>query len=171
VIDLLLAEEILPALLAKQATTEQLERVEEIVLAAGDVVAKVIIALSNNSTSHTRFRSLLNHAGCRFASLPHFDPEMFFTSMRVDWHLLSERTRSLAERINRAVGIRVETGNGTRMHFGKKGRTAAGDDGLPTAPKFWQSPWVGGVPGSAEGPGRDNGPGACPMRKPSTPRS
>ena len=133
-VDLLLAEGILPALLAKQATVEQVARAEEIVLAGGDGVAKVVIALSNNSTSHTRFRSLLNHAGCRFASLPHFDPEMFFTSMRVDWHLLSERTKSLAERINRAVGIRLETGNGTRMQFGKRGRVAAGDDGLLTAP-------------------------------------
>ena len=128
------AEEILPALLAKQATAEQVARAEEIVLAGGDNVANVVIALSNNSTSHTRFRSLLNNTGCRFASLPHFDPEMFFTSMRVDWHLLSERTNSLAERINRAVEIRVECGNGTRMHFGKRGRAAAGDDGLLTAP-------------------------------------
>jgi leucyl aminopeptidase (aminopeptidase T) len=156
VIDLLFSEEILPALLAKQATAEQLARAEEIVLAAGDVVAKVIIALSNNSTSHTRFRSLLNHAGCRFASLPHFDPEMFFTSMRVDWHLLSERTRSLAERINRAVGIRVETGNGTRMHFGKTGRTAASDDGLLTAPgSFGNLPagevYLAPVEGTSEG--------------------
>jgi aminopeptidase len=134
VVDLLAAEGIFPALLAKQATVEQVARAEEIVLAGGDNVANVVIALSNNSTSHTRFRSLLNHTGCRFASLPHFDPEMFFTSMRVDWHQLSERTNTLAERINRAVEIRVECGNGTQMHFGKRGRVAAGDDGLLTAP-------------------------------------
>ncbi len=134
VVDLLIAEEILPALLAKQATVEQVARAEEIVLAGGENVANVVIALSNNSTSHTRFRSLLNHTGSRFASLPHFDPEMFFTSMRVDWHQLSERTNSLAERINRAVEIRVECGNGTQMRFGKRGRVAAGDDGLLTAP-------------------------------------
>jgi leucyl aminopeptidase (aminopeptidase T) len=59
---------------------------------------------------------------------------MFFSSMRVDWHLLSERTKTLAARVNRAVEIRVETANGTRMHFGKKGRIAASDDGLLTAP-------------------------------------
>jgi leucyl aminopeptidase (aminopeptidase T) len=134
VVDSLTVEGILPALLAKQATVEQVARAEEIVLAGADNVADVVIALSNNSTSHTRFRSLLNHTGCRFASLPHFDPEMFFTSMRVDWHLLSDRTNSLAERINRAVEIRVECVNGTRMLFGKRGRTAAGDDGLLTAP-------------------------------------
>lgn len=156
VVDVLTAEGILPALLAKQATLEQVARAEEIVLTGGEAVAKVVIALSNNSTSHTRFRSLLNHTGCRFASLPHFDPEMFFTSMRVDWLLLSERTNRLAERINRAVEIRVESGNGTQMKFGKRGRTAAGDDGLLTAPgSFGNLPagevYLAPVEGTSEG--------------------
>ncbi|MDD2336116.1 MAG: aminopeptidase [Geobacteraceae bacterium] len=156
VVDALIMESILPALLVKQATAEQLARAEEIVLAGGNDAAKVVIALSNNSTSHTRFRSLLNQAGCRFASLPHFDPEMFFTSMRVDWHLLSERTKLLAERINRAEEIRVESGNGTRMLFGKRGRTAAGDDGLLTAPgSFGNLPagevYLAPVEGTSEG--------------------
>lgn len=132
IVERLVGEGILAALLAKQASQEQVARAEEIVLAAKSDTVDVVIALANNSTSHTRFRSLLNRAGCRFASLPHFDPEMFFTSMRVDWHLLAKRTKSLAERINRAVEIRVETGNGTRMRFGKKGRVAAADDGLLT---------------------------------------
>jgi leucyl aminopeptidase (aminopeptidase T) len=134
VIDALVSEGILPALLAKQATEDQIERAREIVLAGRDAAADVVIAMSNNSTSHTRFRSLLNLTGTRFASLPHFDPEMFFSSMRVDWPLLAERTERLAERINRAAEITVETGNGTRMRFGKKGRVAKGDDGLLTEP-------------------------------------
>lgn len=134
IVETLVREGILGELLAKKVNTEQLARAEEIVLAAKGDTADVVIALANNSTSHTRFRSLLNRAGCRFASLPHFDPEMFFSSMRVDWQLLAKRTKSLAERINRAVEIRVETGNGTRMRFGKKGRVAAGDDGLLTTP-------------------------------------
>jgi aminopeptidase len=156
VVDMLTAEGIMPALLAKQATVEQVARAEEIVLTGGEAVAKVVIALSNNSTSHTRFRSLLNHTGCRFASLPHFDPEMFFTSMRVDWPLLSERTNLLADRINRAVEILVESENGTQMKFGKLGRTAAGDDGLLAAPgSFGNLPagevYLAPVEGTSEG--------------------
>jgi aminopeptidase len=156
VVDSLAEQGILSALLAKQASAEQVQRAEEIIVAARADVAEVVIALSNNSTSHTRFRSLLNRAGCRFASLPHFDPEMFFTSMRVDWRLLSERTKLLAERINRAVEVRVESGNGTRMRFGKKGRTAAGDDGLLTAPgSFGNLPagevYLAPVEGTSEG--------------------
>jgi leucyl aminopeptidase (aminopeptidase T) len=134
VVDSLLSEGILPALLAKQATEAQVERAGEIVLSGRESVADVVIAMSNNSTSHTRFRTLMNLAGTRFASLPHFDPEMFFSSMRVDWALLAERTKQLAERINRATEITVETVNGTRMRFGKKGRDAKGDDGLLTKP-------------------------------------
>ena len=156
VIDTLIAEDILPALLAKKATADLVARAEEIVLAGGANAARVVIALSNNSTSHTRFRSLLNQTGCRFASLPHFDPEMFFTSMRVDWRQLSERTNRLAERINRAVAVRVESSNGTRMHFGKRGRTAAGDDGLLTKPgSFGNLPagevYLAPVEGTSEG--------------------
>lgn len=156
VVEMLKKEEVLPALLAKKATAEQVARAEEIVLAGGASVARVVVALSNNSTSHTRFRSLLNRAGCRFASLPHFDPEMFFTSMRVDWRKLAERTSQLAERINQAVEIRVTSGNGTRMQFGKRNRTAAGDDGLLTEPgSFGNLPagevYLAPVEGTSEG--------------------
>jgi aminopeptidase len=133
-IDRLIAVGIFPRLLAKSASEEELLAAKDIVLAEKAGVADVVIALANNSTSHTRFRALANHAGSRFASLPTFDPEMFFTSLRVDWPALAERTSLLAEAVNRAVEILVETPNGTHMRFGKKGRIAAGDDGLLTQP-------------------------------------
>ncbi|HEY6009462.1 MAG TPA: peptidase [Geobacteraceae bacterium] len=134
IVDLLAAEGILPRLLAKTATGADLTRAEEIVRADADAVARVIVALANNSTSHTRFRALVNAAGGRYASLPNFDPEMFFTSMDVDWPALAKRTRRLAAALNRAREVIVETPNGTRMRFGKVGREAKGDDGLLTAP-------------------------------------
>lgn len=134
IVDTLKTEGLLPRLLAKEATMNEVERSREVVLARHRDVADVVVALANNSTSHTRFRFLVNAAGGRFASLPHFDPEMFFTSMRVDWHTLAERTKRLASAVNEAVEILVETPNGTRMRFGKAGRQAKGDDGLLTAP-------------------------------------
>jgi len=155
-IDSLKSAGILGPLLAKEASREQVARAEELVRAGRDSAADVVIAMANNSTSHTRFRSLLNLAGARFASLPHFDPEMFFTSMRVDWPALADRTNRLAGRINQAVEILVETGNGTRMRFGKKGRAAAGDDGLLTeAGSFGNLPagevYLAPLEGSSEG--------------------
>lgn len=120
--------------MAKEATADDVERSRELILASRRDVVDVVVALANNSTSHTRFRSLVNAAGGRFASLPHFDPEMFFTSMQVDWHALAERTKQLAAAVNEATEILIETPNGTRMRIGKAGRQAEGDDGLLTAP-------------------------------------
>ncbi|WP_246560635.1 aminopeptidase [Geobacter grbiciae] len=134
IVDTLAAEGILPRLLAKEATADDVERSRVLILASRRDVVDVVVALANNSTSHTRFRSLVNAAGGRFASLPHFDPEMFFTSMQIDWHALAERTKQLAAAVNEATEILIETPNGTRMRIGKMGRQAEGDDGLLTAP-------------------------------------
>jgi leucyl aminopeptidase (aminopeptidase T) len=125
---------LLAKLLAKGATPEEVSRAGEIVLAHREDVVEIVIALSNNSTSHTRYRSLACTAGCRFASLPHFDPEMFHTSMTVDWTALAERTAWLVAAVNSAEWIRVTTPNGTCMNICKQGRHAGGDDGLLTAP-------------------------------------
>jgi len=127
------SEGLLVKLLAKAASPDEITRAREIVLAQSGDVARVIVALANNSTSHTRYRALACVAGCRFASLPHFDPEMFHTSMTVDWSALAARTARLVEAVNRAEWIRVTTPNGTDMNICKRGRHAEGDDGLLTA--------------------------------------
>jgi len=134
VIAALTSEGLLPRLLAKVATTDEIALSREIVLAHKEDVAAIIIALANNSTSHTRYRALACAAGCRFASLPHFDPEMFHTSMTVEWEILAARTARLVAAVNRAEWIRVTTPNGTDMTICKQGRHAEGDDGILTAP-------------------------------------
>ncbi len=121
-------------LLAKHCSPDEVDRAGKIIRKNKAAVADVIIALSNNSTSHTSFRKLVCSTGARFASLPHFDPEMFQTSMDVDWQLLAERTRRLVSEVNRAEWIRVRCPNGTDMMICKQGRSAEGDDGLLTLP-------------------------------------
>lgn len=130
----LTADSLLERILRKQATPADLDRAGEIVASRQAEVARVVIAMANNSTSHTRFRWLANSAGARFASLPHFDPAMFFTSMAVDWLALAERTARLAAAVNRGVSVRLTTPAGTRLTFSIEGRRAKGDDGLLTAP-------------------------------------
>lgn len=130
----LLAEGILDRLLLKTADAGDLARARELIVSGAAEVADVVVAMANNSTSHTRFRALANAAGCRYASLPHFDPEMFFGSMRVDWQSLADRTARLAGLLRGATRIELATPNGTRMIFGCEGRDAAGDDGLLAAP-------------------------------------
>ena len=127
-------EGLLTKLLAKTASSDEVARAGEVVLAHREDVAEIVIALANNSTSHTRYRALACGAGCRFASLPHFDPEMFHTSMTVDWPDLAARTARLVEAVNRAEWIHVTTPNGTDMNICKQGRHAEGDDGLLTVP-------------------------------------
>lgn len=124
---------LLALLLTKSASAEQISRAREIVVSHQQDAADVIIAMSNNSTSHTRYRALANATGARFASLPHFDPEMFHTSMAVDWSVLAARTARLVAAINKAEWIRITTPNGTDMHICKQSRHAEGDDGLLTA--------------------------------------
>src|SRR6185369_15136267 len=125
---------ILDDLLDKCVTPEQLARSREIVAANAADVPRIIVAMSNNSTSHTNYRKLACAAGARFASLPHFDPAMFGTSMNVDWQALADRTARLVTAVNRAEWVNVECPNGTAMHICKRGRQAGGDDGLLAAP-------------------------------------
>ena len=125
---------ILDDLFDKCVTPEQLARAREIVAAGAADVPRIIVAMSNNSTSHTNYRKLACAAGARFASLPHFDPDMFGTSMDVDWKALAERTARLVAAVNRAEWVNVECPNGTAMHICKRGRDAGGDDGLLTSP-------------------------------------
>jgi aminopeptidase len=134
IIPALESEGLLQKLLAKEALPEEIMRAREIVLLQREDVVGVIVAMANNSTIHTRYRALACAAGCRFASLPHFDPDMFHTSMTVDWSALAVRTARLVEAVNKAEWIRVTTPNGTDMNICKQGRYAKGDDGLLTAP-------------------------------------
>ncbi|ABL00874.1 conserved hypothetical protein [Pelobacter propionicus DSM 2379] len=133
-VDELVRAGLLEKLLAKQATDDDLSRARRIVLDLRQDAADVIIAMSNNSTSHTRYRALANDTGARFASLPHFDPDMFHGSMTVDWQALAARTARLAQAVNRADWLLVRTPNGTDMRISKRGRNAEGDDGLLIAP-------------------------------------
>ncbi len=124
---------LLERLLTKSATPDDVAAAREMVISSTRA-AQVIVALANNSTSHTRFRSLMNAAGCRYASLPHFDPEMLFSSMQVEWQALATRTRRLAELVTRAVRVTLTTPDGTDLVMGVAGRTAKSDDGLLTSP-------------------------------------
>lgn len=161
----------LDRLLAKHADSTDLATAERIVADRSAEVARVIVAMANNSTSHTRFRWLANVAGARFASLPHFDPEMFFSSMAVDWQELAVRTSRLAAAVNGAVAIELTTPDGTRLAFSIEGRHAAGDDGLLTAPgSFGNLPagevYLAPLEGTAEGVMKI---GYAPTRKLTTP--
>lgn len=156
IVDGLGREGILDPLLAKRVDDPLLETARRIVERHRDDVADVVIALSNNSTSHTSFRRLACHGGCRFASLPHFDPDMFLGSMLADPGELARRTRQVADAVNSGVFVILSTPLGTSLTMSIRGRHAEGDDGNLTRPgSFGNLPagevYLAPVEGSASG--------------------
>ncbi len=156
-VESLKAERLLRALIQKKASPEKTARAEEVVRRHCDQAVDAVIALSNYSTSHTRFRDLLTRVcGARYASMPLFDASMFEGAMDVDWKALRRRTKAMARLVDRAVEVRVSTPNGTDIRLSKKGRRALADTGDLRRPgSFGNLPagevYFAPVEGSAEG--------------------
>lgn len=126
---------ILGALLAKAVSDSETKRAEAIVKKYRDFSVNGVIALSNYSTSHTRFRDFLTRlCRARYASMPLFDGSMFESSMDVDWKALAKMTAAIAKTVNKAEGIEISTPNGTRLSLSKRGRKAIPDTGILTRP-------------------------------------
>lgn len=144
-------------LLAKRADDEELKACESIVREhAGDAV-DCVVALSNFSTSHTRFRELLTKgAAARYVSMPLFEQEMLTGAMSADWDEVRRRTVELASRLNQGDGVYISCPNGTSISFSIKGRRVESDTGILTkAGAFGNLPageaFVAPVEGTAEG--------------------
>lgn len=122
-------------ILRKKAEDQEIAEAAEILANFRKDAFPVIIALSNFSTSHTRFRDFLTSlCKTRYASMPLFDIAMLEGSMNVDWRKLAKATRAIAAMINRADSIELSTGNGSRLAFSVKGRKADADTGILTRP-------------------------------------
>jgi aminopeptidase len=92
-----------------------------------------VVALSNFSTSHTRFRDFLTRiCGTRYASMPLFEVSMFEGPMNVDWRSLDRLTKAVADKVNTAERIEIATDNGSSLSFSIKGRKALADTGILT---------------------------------------
>ncbi len=126
---------LLTVLLNKKITGEALEKAEALISKYPDSCVNAIIALSNYSTSHTRFRDLLTRiCRSRYASMPLFDASMFEGAMDVDWKALARRTTAVAAAVRKAEDIEIMTPNGTRLSLSKKGRKTVSDTGILTKP-------------------------------------
>ncbi len=122
-------------ILTKNIEGWDMKRAEDIIRKYKKQVVNCVVALSNYSTSHTRFRDFLTRVcGCRYASMPLFDSFMLEGAMNVDWKTLANRTKMLAGEVNKAEFIEVKTSNGSHISFSKKGRKAHSDTGVLTRP-------------------------------------
>jgi leucyl aminopeptidase (aminopeptidase T) len=126
-------EHLLSLLLRKKARESGLARAEDIIRKYRSHAVHCVIALSNYSTSHTRFRDFLTRiCGCRYASMPLFDVAMLEGAMNIDWKVLAKTTRELAKVLNTADSVRIRTPNGSILSLSTKGRKALSDTGMLT---------------------------------------
>ena len=134
-VDALEGSGLLGALMEKRADEAQMEEARAVVKGlAGDSV-DVVVALSNFSTTHTRFRALLTEAaGARYASMPMFEEDMLYGSMDVDWEAVEKRCGAVAGALEDGESVRLTTDDGTDISFGIKGRKVYRDTGILKEP-------------------------------------
>jgi len=126
---------LLKLLLQKKIGEKRLAEVESIIKSNKQDAVKAVIAISYYSTSHTRFRHLLNKiCGTRYASMPLFDEKMLSGAMTVDWKNMHKRTKAIARIVNRYENIEIKCPKGTSLSFSIKGRKALSDTGIITKP-------------------------------------
>ncbi|MHB8173879.1 MAG: aminopeptidase [Nitrospirota bacterium] len=131
VVEALNAKGLLARIRSKAASKEDIREAKEIVSAHKSSAVSVVVALSNYSTSHTRFRDLLtSEAGARYASMPLFEEDMLFGSMEADWSEVAARSGRIADAINGADTVRITTPEGTDITFGIRGRKPMVDTGI-----------------------------------------
>jgi leucyl aminopeptidase (aminopeptidase T) len=132
-VDRLKAAGLFHSFLSKRTADAEIEKAEDIVRRQCRSAVHAVIALSNYSTSHTRFRDLLTRVcGSRYASMPLFDMDMFEGAMNVEWRALARRTSAIARKVNKAESVEVKTPNGTHLVLSKTGRKALPDTGILT---------------------------------------
>jgi aminopeptidase len=132
-IDALNKEKVIGPLLAKTATEQEMREAEKILGRFKRDAFEVVIALSNYSTSHTRFRDLLTRiCGTRYASMPLFEFSMLEGPMNVDWKNLAKISRGIAGRVSKSEAVEITTANGSRLSFSTRGRKALADTGILT---------------------------------------
>lgn len=150
------AESLLAKILEKTANTDDLHKAERVIKESGDA-PHAVVALSNYSTSHTRFRDYLTRCLCtRYASMPLFEESMLTGVMTADWKEVEKRTLRLAEKMDGADTVVVTSHNGTSITFSMKGRKVQPDTGIITEPgSFSNLPageaFLAPVEGTAEG--------------------
>ncbi|TCK06621.1 aminopeptidase [Phorcysia thermohydrogeniphila] len=150
---------LLEKVLKKEITESEEEEVKEILLETTEPpnLPTVIVAVNRFSISHTLYRKLCTgFLSMRFASMPLFEPFMFYTSMQANWNKVAERSKLLSNLLTEAREVHVTCPLGTDIRFSVEGREGLADTGkLCTPSSFGNLPageaFIAPVEGSAEG--------------------
>jgi len=102
-------------------------------VAAALAAARVFIAPTLRSLSHTRARKAASDAGARGATLPGVTEDMLARLMAADFPTMAARSRRVAELLTAADEAHVTCPRGTDLTLELSGREAIADDGDLTA--------------------------------------
>ena len=98
-------------------------------VAAALAAARVFIAPTHRSLSHTRARKAASDAGARGATLPGVTEDMLARLMACDFPAMAARSRRVAELLSGADEAHVTCPRGSDMTFDLHGREGIADDG------------------------------------------
>jgi leucyl aminopeptidase (aminopeptidase T) len=98
-------------------------------VAAALAAARVFIAPTRRSLSHTRARKAASEAGARGATLPGVTEDMLARLMACDFPTMAARSRAVAELLTAADSAHVTCPRGTDFTADLTGRTGIADDG------------------------------------------
>lgn len=126
---------LLHPILIKKPSQDQLRKTEEIIYLRRQESVQVVIGLSYYSTSHTRFRNILNNiCRARYASMPLFDEQMLAGAMLVDWDEMFRRTNLMADAVRGSKDIEISSPNGTSLKLSRNEREVLADTGIISEP-------------------------------------
>ena len=126
------ASGLLDRVLSKTASQSDLLAAERIIKEHADS-PNAVVALSNYSTSHTRFRDYLTRCmNARYASMPLFEESMLTGAMTADWGKVRDRTERLVSMFAGADMVYITSHNGTSIGFSVKDRKLLPDTGILT---------------------------------------
>jgi leucyl aminopeptidase (aminopeptidase T) len=110
-------------------------------VAAALAAARVFIAPTRRSLSHTRARQAASDAGARGATLPGVTEDMLARLMACDFPTMTARSRAVAELLTGAERAHVTCPRGSDFTVDLSGRTGIADDGdLSAAGAFGNLP-------------------------------
>ncbi len=103
-------------------------------VAAAMAAARVVLAPTSKSLSHTRARKDANRAGARVASMPGITPAMMQRSLRAHPGEMAAWCEQYARLLTEAREVHITAPGGTDLTFSIEGRTAHPDTGLLREP-------------------------------------
>ncbi len=153
------SKDLLRRVFEKQVSDADEEEIREILLETTSLqeLPTVVIAVNQFSISHTLFRKLCSEfLSMRFASMPLFEPFMFYTAMQANWFRVERLSTTLAKLLTEATTVRVKNADGTDIEFSIRDREGLADTGrLCTPGSFGNLPageaFIAPVEGTAEG--------------------